>query len=312
MEYRTLGNSGLQVSVAGLGCNNFGMRIDAEATQAVVDKAIEVGINLFDTADVYGGQGRSEELLGRALGGRRKDVVVASKFGMKMGEGPYKSGASRKYIVQACEDSLRRLNTDYIDLYQVHTPDPKTPIEETMRALDDLVAAGKVRYTGHSNFSGWQTAECHYVARIGHLTPFVSAQNEYSLVNRGIEAELVPACEKFGVGILPYFPLASGLLTGKYRRDEPMPEGTRLAAWGPRATRFVNDRNWDMLEKLEAFARERDHTMLELAMGWLASKAYVPSVIAGATQPEQIEQNAAAVEWRLTPEELAEVDAITA
>ena len=310
MEYRYLGNSGLQVSVAGLGCNNFGMRIDAAGTQAVVDAAIDAGINFFDTANVYGGQGKSEELLGQALGSRRNDVVVATKFASPMGEGPHRAGGSRKHIVAACEDSLRRLDTDYIDLYQVHFPDMKTPIEETMRALDDLVRAGKVRYLGHSNFSGWQTAECHYIAQRDRLTPFVSAQNEYSLVMRDIEKELVPACQKFGVGILPFFPLASGLLTGKYRRGEPMPEGTRLALWGNRAGRFVNDRNWDRLEKLEEFARNRDHTMLELAMGWLASKPYIPSVIAGATKPEQVAQNAAAVEWKLTPEEMAEVDAL--
>lgn len=310
MEYRRLGDSGLQVSVAGLGCNNFGMRIDAAATQAVVDAAIDAGITFFDTANIYGGQGRSEEFLGKALGNRRNDVVVATKFAGPMGEGPYRSGGSRRHVIQSCEESLRRLGTDFIDLYQVHFPDTKTPIEETMRALDDLVRAGKVRYLGHSNFSGWQTAECHYVARMEHLSPFVSAQNEYSLVVREIEKELVPACEKFGVGILPFFPLASGLLTGKYRRGEPMPEGTRLAAWGNRAGRFVNDRNWEMLEKLENFAGARGHTMLELAMGWLASKPYIPSVIAGATRPEQVAENAAAVGWKLTAEEMAEVDAI--
>lgn len=311
MEIRNLGRSGLRVSVAGLGCNNFGMRIDMERTQAVVDKAVEVGVTLFDTADIYGG-GHSEEMLGKALGGRRHDVVIATKFGMKAGEGPFRSGASRRYIVAACEASLRRLGTDYIDLYQVHTPDPLTPIEETMQALDDLVRAGKVRYLGHSNFAGWQTAEAHYIARYEHLTPFVSAQNEYSLLQRSVERELVPTLHAYGVGLLPFFPLASGLLTGKYRQGEAPPEGTRLAAWGPRGQRALNDRNFELLTKLENFAQERGHTVLELALGWLASKSYVPSVIAGATSPEQVAQNAAAVEWRLTPEESAAVDQITA
>ncbi|MCK9520375.1 MAG: aldo/keto reductase, partial [Dehalococcoidia bacterium] len=226
-------------------------------------------------------------------------------------EGPYRSGASRRYIVRACEDSLRRLGTDYIDLYQIHTPDPKTPIEETMRALDDLVRAGKVRYIGHSNFAGWQAAEAHFVARAEHLSPFISAQNEYSLLNRRIERELVPACEKYGVGILPFFPLASGLLTGKYRPGEPLPEGTRLANAAPMAERLLTECNWEITEKLRDYAESRGHTLLELAIGWLASKPFVGSVIAGATRPEQVSANVAAAAWRLTPEEMAEVDAIT-
>ena len=311
MEYRNLGNSGLQISIVGIGCNNFGGRIDGDATQKVVDAALDQGINFFDTADTYGGGGKSEELLGRALGSRRQGVIIASKFGMKMGEGPYRSGASRRYIVRACEDSLRRLGTDYIDLYQIHTPDPKTPIEETMRALDDLVRAGKVRYIGHSNFAGWQAAEAHFVARAEHLSPFISAQNEYSLLNRRIERELVPACEKYGVGILPFFPLASGLLTGKYRPGEPLPEGTRLANAAPMAERLLTECNWEITEKLRDYAESRGHTLLELAIGWLASKPFVGSVIAGATRPEQVSANVAAAAWRLTPEEMAEVDAIT-
>ena len=312
MDYRNLGRSGLQVSVSGIGCNNFGMRIDQERTQAVVDKAIDLGINLFDTADIYGA-GHSEEFLGKALGARRNQVVIASKFGGKTGEGPMNSGASARHIHEAVEASLRRLGTDYIDLLQVHFPDPATPIEETIAALDGLVKSGKVRYIGHSNFSGWQTVEAHYLADRMNATHFVSAQNEYSLLNRGIEKELVPACEKYGVGILPYFPLASGFLTGKYRRGQEPPEGTRLAAWSrsPMAGRIMNDRNYDILEALEGFASARGHTILELAMGWLASKAYIPSVIAGATSPEQVEQNANAVAWRLTPEEQTEVEGLT-
>ena len=311
MEYRNLGRSGLQVSVVGLGCNNFGRRCDLEATQRVVDQAIDLGINLFDTADIYGAS-LSEEYLGKALGSRRNDVVVATKFAGPMGEGPMRSGASRRHIIEACEASLRRLGTDYIDLYQWHFPDPVTPIEESMRALDDLVRAGKVRYIGHSNFSGWQTAEAHYISRMEHLTPFISAQNEYSLLDRRVEKELVPACERFGVGILPYFPLASGFLTGKYRRGEAPPEGARLSnpAMQGMAGRIMNDRNWDMLEKLETFAQSREKGIGDLAVAWLAAKAYVPSVIAGATRPEQVVANASAGEWKLTPEETAEVDAL--
>ncbi|MGE5594641.1 MAG: aldo/keto reductase [Hyphomicrobiales bacterium] len=311
MEYRNLGRSGLQVSVVGIGTNNFGGRIDLEASQKVVDKAIDLGINFFDTADTYGGQGKSEEILGQALGNRRHDVIIATKFGSPMGEGPYRSGASRRYVIQACEDSLRRLGTDYIDLYQIHRPDPKTPIEETMRALDDLVRAGKVRYIGHSNFTGWMVAEAHYVARAEHLTPFISAQNEWSLLRRDVEREVIPACDRFGVGMLPYFPLSSGLLTGKYRRGEDLPAGTRLANAGPMAARLLTDRNWDTVEKLTDFAESRGHALLELAMSWLACQPSVGSVIAGATRPEQVEANAAAVNWKLTPEELAEVDSLT-
>jgi aryl-alcohol dehydrogenase-like predicted oxidoreductase len=311
MEYRNLGRSGLQVSVVGLGCNNFGRRCDPEQTAAVVSKAIDAGINLFDTADVYGGDGKSEEYLGKALVGRRHDVVIATKFGMKMGEGPYTSRGSRRYIINAVEASLRRLGTDYIDLYQMHAPDPTTPIDETLRALDDCVRQGKVRYVGNSNYAGWQTVEAALTSQGNHLEPFISAQNEYSLLDRRVENELVPACKKYGLGILPYFPLASGFLTGKYRRGEPMPAGTRLAAAGPMAERIMTDRNWDIVEKLDAFAVAHGHTILELAFCWLASKPEIGSVIAGATQPAQVEANAKAGEWRLTAEEMAEVDTIT-
>ena len=310
MEYRNLGRSGLQVSTIGLGCNNFGMRCDYDQTLAVVKKALDLGITLFDTADVYGGQGKSEEFLGKALGSHRQDVIVATKFASPMGDGPLKRGASRRYIMSACEASLRRLNTDYIDLYQIHRPDPATPIEETMSALDDLVTAGKVRYIGHSNFSGWQTAEAHYVAQRDRLTPFISAQNEYSLIDRRVEGELVPAVQKYEVSVLPFFPLASGFLTGKYRQGEELPEGTRLAGAGPMANRLLNDRNFETLRKLERFAQEHNHSMLELALGWLANKPYVGSVIAGATRPEQVEQNAAAGDWKMTADEMAEVDAL--
>ncbi len=311
MNYRNLGRSGLQVSVVGIGCNNFGRRCDPGQTAAVVNAALDLGVNLFDTADVYGPRGLSEEYLGRALAGRRHEVVIATKFRGQMGDGPMLSGASRRYIMQACEASLKRLGTDYIDLYQIHSPDPATPIEETMRALDDLVRQGKVRYTGHSNFSGWQTAEAHWLAESRHLTPFISAQNPYSLLDRAVERELVPACAKDGVGILPYFPLASGFLTGKYQRGAPMPEGARLTNMGAMAERIINDQNWDKVEKLTAFASERGHSILDLAIGWLASLDHVGSVIAGATKPEQVEANVRAGEWRLTTLELAAVDAIT-
>ncbi len=311
MEYRHLGRSGLQVSAVGLGCNNFGMRCDFDQSKAVVHQALEAGITLFDTADVYGGQGRSEEVLGKILKGNRQDVVIATKFGMKMGEGPHKSGGSRKYIMSAVEDSLRRLDTDYIDLYQMHRPDPETPMEETLRALDDLVRAGKVRYIGNSNYAGWQAAEAHYVAKQANLTPFISAQNEYNLLDRRIEAELVPACNAYGLQVLPFFPLASGFLTGKYRQGQDLPAGTRLANAGPMAARVLTDKNFETLGKLEAFADARCKTMLDLAIGWLASLSHVGSVIAGATKPEQIDQNVAAGGWKLTAEELAEVDAIS-
>jgi len=311
MEYRNLGRSGLQVSNVGLGCNNFGMRCDKDQSAAVVHKAIELGVTLFDTADIYGGGGRSEEFLGAALEGKRQNVVVATKFAGPMGEGPLNRGASRRYIFNAVEASLRRLGTDYIDLYQVHFPDTTTPIGETMLALDDIVRQGKVRYIGSSNFAGWQVVESQWIARTEHLTPLVSAQNEYNLLDRRIERELVPACNAYGLSVLPYFPLASGFLTGKYRPGEPPPDNTRLKLWGQRGQQFMSERNFAVLEKLEPFAKGKDHSMLELAMGWLASQQHVASVIAGATSPEQVAQNVSAAEWRLTPEELTEIDTLT-
>ena len=311
MEYRTLGRSGLHISVVGLGCNNFGMKLDKEGTGAVVNKAIDSGITLFDTANIYGGAGRSEEFLGAALGSRRNDVILATKFAGPMGQGPANRGASRNHIFQQAEASLRRLGTDYIDLYQVHFPDPTTPIEETLRALDDLVRAGKVRYIGCSNFTGWQAVEAQWTARANHLNPLVSAQNEYNLLDRRIEGELVPACKAYGMGILPYFPLASGFLPGKYRQGEPPPQGTRLQMWGPRGERVLSEHNFAVLSRLEDFATARGHTMLELAVGWLASQPHVSSVIAGATTTEQVEQNAVAATWVLSAEDLAEVDAAT-
>jgi len=306
MKTRRLGNSGLKVSAVGLGCNNFGMRIDAKETDAVVGAAIDAGVTLFDTADIYGGT-KSEEFLGKALGKKRKDIVLATKFGMTVGGDAQKSGGSRRWIMTAVEDSLKRLGTDWIDLYQFHQPDRETPIDETLRALDDLVSQGKVRYIGNSNFAGWQIADADWQARIVGQTRFVSAQNEYSLLNRKVEHEVLPACERFGLGFLPYFPLGSGILSGKYRRGEAPPEGTRLAAWGARGQQALSDKNFDKVEALEAWARERGHTILDLAFAWLLGHPVVSSVIAGATKPEQIAANAATADWELTPEEVAEV-----
>ena len=280
------------------------MRIDQDQTQAVVDAALEAGITLFDTADVYGGT-KSEEFLGKALGKRRQEIVLATKFGMPIGGDPKKRGGSRKWIMQAVEDSLRRLGTDYIDLYQHHQPDRDTPVEETLRALDDLVTQGKVRYIGNSNYTGWQIADADWTGAGG--TRFTSAQNLYSLLERGVEAEVLPACEHFGVGFLPFFPLASGLLSGKYRRGEAPPEGTRLAAWGARGAQAMSDANFDKVEALTQWAEARGHTILELAFAWLLGHPAVSSVIAGATSPEQVRANVATAEWALTEEEVDEV-----
>jgi aryl-alcohol dehydrogenase-like predicted oxidoreductase len=303
---RRLGRSGLKVSEVGLGCNNFGMRIDEAQTQAVVDAALEAGINFFDTADVYG-QTQSEVFLGKALGKRRQQAVVATKFGVMHGKDADRRGGSRRWIMRAAEDSLRRLGTDYIDLYQLHTPDPDTGIDETLRALDDLVTQGKVLYVGCSNLVGWQIADADWIARTEGFAPFVSAQNEYNVLNRTVEAEVLPACERFGLGFLPWFPLAAGLLSGKYRRGEAAPEGTRLAAWAALGESSLTDAKFDRVEKLEAWAKERGHGLLELAFAWLLGRPVTSSVIAGATTPEQVRANAAAAEWRLTPDEVKEV-----
>ena len=307
MKYRRLGNSGLKVSEIGLGANNFGRRVDVEGTAAVVDRALDVGINLIDTANTYGGGRRSEEYIGRALKGKREDALIATKAAMSMGDGPNDSGASRLHLTSELEISLRTLDTDYVDLYQVHFPDDDTPIEETMRALDDMVSQGKVRYIGCSNFAAWQVCEAIWTSRSYGLAPFVSVQPHYSMMERTVEAELVPFCGEYNVGILPYFPLASGFLTGKYRRGHAAPEGTRLAE-GDRG--MFTDKNFDLLESLEAFSTERGHTVLELAFAWLLANPNVSSVIAGATRTEQVESNANAANWELTPEEKAEVDAL--
>jgi aryl-alcohol dehydrogenase-like predicted oxidoreductase len=308
MKTRNLGNSGLVVSEVGLGCNNFGMRIDLEESRAVIDKAIELGITLFDTADVYGKRGGSENILGQVLGSRRKDIVLATKFGMIMDGAETKKGASRRYILSAVESSLRRLNTDWIDLYQLHTPDPRTPLEETLRTLDDLVRQGKVRYFGCSNFPAWQVVEARWISRLLRINSFASCQDEYSLLVRGAERDMLPVVEKYGFGLLPYFPLASGMLTGKYNRATTPAAGTRFAAWKSVSQRYLNDQNWTLVESLDKFAVERGHTLLELAFSWLLAKSAVSSVIAGATRPEQVEMNVAAANWEIARDDLAELD----
>ncbi|MFI6822276.1 aldo/keto reductase [Micromonospora sp. NPDC050187] len=313
MTFRRLGDSGLVVSVVGVGCNNFGRKLDLAGTRAVVDAALDAGINLFDTADIYGQpQGGSEELLGAALRGRRDDVVLATKFGMDMNgmNGPdHGARGARRYVVRAVEASLRRLGTDHIDLYQMHEPDPGTPIEETLAALDDLVRAGKVRYLGNSNFSGWQIADADWTARTVGTSRFVSAQNHYSLLERAVETEVVPACERFGLGLLPFFPLADGLLTGKYQRGEQPPAGSRLAGGGRYAQRFATA-DWDTIEAIGAYADQRGLTMLQVAIGGLAAQPAVTSVIAGATTPEQARANAAAGAWQPDDDDLAALRAL--
>lgn len=311
MDFRNLGKSGLKVSVVGLGCNNFAMKCDAEQTRSVVHRALDEGVTFFDTADIYGNRGGSEELLGKALGARRREILIASKFGMAMGDGPYIRGASRRYIVAAAEASLRRLNTDYLDLYQLHFPDPETPQEETLSALDDLVRAGKVRYIGSSNFAGWALADAIWISRTRGLAPYISAQNQYNLLDRRIERELVPACKEFGVGILPYFPLASGFLTGKYRKGAEPPKGSRLALMQRMASEWMTEANFATLGRVDEFANSRGHGLLDLAVGWLASQPQVSSVICGATTAEQVSDNVKAGAWKLSAEELTEVDKIT-
>jgi aryl-alcohol dehydrogenase-like predicted oxidoreductase len=310
METRTLGKSGPQVSLVGLGCNNFGWYIDLERSRAVAHKALDAGITLFDTADVYGGNGTSETMLGQILGPRRKDIILATKFGMPMDEAGTKKGASRAYIMSAVEASLARLKTDYIDLYQIHQPDAETPMEETLRALNDLVGQGKVRYIGCSNHRAWQVVEAEWISRTKNLRAFVCCQDEYSLLERKPEAELIPAMKSYGLGLLPYFPLASGLLSGKYKRDR-LPEGTRLAKTKRLSDRYINETNWHKVELLQDFCAKHGHSLLELAFSWLAANPVVSSIIAGATKPEQVEQNIKAVDWRLSAEDTAEVDRIT-
>jgi aryl-alcohol dehydrogenase-like predicted oxidoreductase len=306
MEHRRLGRSGLLVSAVGLGTNNIGSRLDATASRAVVDAALDAGITFIDTADTYG-KGASETTLGQVLGNRRREVLIATKFGGAFG-GPLERGASRRWIVTEVEASLRRLRTDWIDLYQVHFPDPETPIEETLRALDDLVHAGKVRYVGTSNFAAWQIVDADWTARAGHLTRPISVQHHYNLLRREIEADVLPVARAFGLGVIPYFPLASGFLTGKYRRGEGADAG-RLRD-SPNAARLLNDPNYDRLERFETFAVERGRTVTDLAFAFLLGQPEVGPVIASASSPAQVQANVAAAEWRLSADEAAEVAAL--
>jgi aryl-alcohol dehydrogenase-like predicted oxidoreductase len=311
MQKRKLGSSTLEASVVGLGGNNFGGRIDFEASRRVVHRAIDLGINLIDTADSYGNKGGSEEALGTILGNTRKQIVLATKFGLPMDEAGKLRGASRGYIMSAVEASLTRLRTDWIDLYQLHRPDPQTPIEETLRALDDLVRQGKVRFIGCSNLSAQQVSEAQDVAQRNGLATFVSCQDEYSLLARDIERELIPAVKARGMSVLPYFPLASGLLTGKYQRGVPLPPGSRLSKNPRHAADFISERNWRIVGELAAFAARRGHSVVELAFSWLLRDGVVASVIAGATSPEQVEQNVGAADWTLSADDLAEIDRLT-
>lgn len=312
MKQRAIGKCGLEVSLVGLGCNNFGGRSDFEETKAVIHKAFDLDITFFDTAPVYPrfNAGKSEEFMGRILGDRRKDIVLATKFGVVEGPEPFGRG-SRHNMMREVEASLRRLKTDWIDLYQLHLPDANTPIEETLRAFDDLIRQGKVRYIGCSNFQAWQAVEAEWTAKHLGLNGFVSCQSQYSLLNREVDRELMGMLEAYGWGFLPFFPLASGLLTGKYKRGEAPGAGTRFGKAKMLADRFLTEANWDIVERLDKFAADRGHTLLELSFSWLASRPAVWSIIAGATTPEQLEANVEAVNWALTEADLTEIDEIT-
>ncbi len=310
MQYRKLGNSGLDISTVGIGTNNFGRRMDLNATQKVIHKAIDLGINFFDTSNTYGNQ-LSEEYIGKTITKDiRKNIIIATKFGMDMGGIPNNIGASRKHILEQVDDSLKRLNSDYIDLYQIHVPDPHTPILETLTTLNDLVRSGKVRYIGCSNFAGWQIAQAMETSRKESLEAFVSNQPEYSMLNRSIETEILPACENYKLGILPFFPLANGFLTGKYKRNQPPPSGTRLSESAESANAYFTSKNFDIIEKLEQLANDANHTVTELAISWLLSNNNVSSVISGATKTSQLEINAKAADWDLETDVFDEIEII--
>jgi len=313
MEYRNLGKSGLKVSVLGLGANNFGWWLDEQRSTVVLNHALELGINYIDTADWYD-MGNSEAYMGRALNGRRSEVIIATKYGQPMGDGPNDRGGSRRYVMRAVEASLKRLQTDYIDLYQMHWPDPTTPIEETLRALDDVVKSGKVRYIGCSNFDGWQLSEAMWTSRVNNLNSFITVQPRYNLLERQIEGELVPCCKIHGVGVIPWGPLAGGFLTGKYPRGEksrtPAEGEPQAKAYTELYSGVITEANWDRLEKLKIFAKARGRAVSELAIAWLLAHPWVPSVIAGATRPEQLDANLTGASWKLTPEEVIEIEQI--
>jgi len=310
MEYRMLGKSGLKVSEIGLGGNNFGGRVGEQGSISVIHRTLELGINFIDTANTYS-QGRSEEFVGKAVKGKRSEVIIASKVGFPMGEGPNERGTSRYHIMKAVDASLKRLETDYIDLYYIHRPDPTTPIEETLRTLDDLVRAGKVRYIGCSNFAAWRLCEALWTSRVNNLEPFVVVQSQYNLLDRNIESELVPCCQTYSVGVVPWGPLAGGFLTGKYNRGKAAPAGTRLANPRSRSNQILTEANYDKLDKMQAFVVERGHSAGELAIAWLLSHPWLSSVIAGATKPEQVSANVAAAEWKLTGDEVTQLEEIS-
>jgi aryl-alcohol dehydrogenase-like predicted oxidoreductase len=308
MEYRHLGRSGLKVSLIGLGCNNLGRSVDQKATNAIINTCLDLGVTLFDCADIYGGR-LAEQFLGNAVRPRRSEAVVATKVGAPLAEGKERS-ASRAHIMTAVEQSLRRLDVGEIDLLQIHFPDPSTPIEETLRALDDLVRQGKVRYIGCCNFSAVDVVEAAWTARSCNTTPFVSAQNRHNVLEKRISAEMASACERHGLGFLPYYPLAAGLLTGKYKAGEPPPPDSRLATPNRFYDGMLNDTNFTRLGKLEQFAKQHGRSILELGIGWLASQPVISSVICGATRPEQVESNVRASAWRMTPAQMKEIDAL--
>jgi aryl-alcohol dehydrogenase-like predicted oxidoreductase len=309
MEYRRLGNSGLKVSEIGLGGNNFGGRADKETSIEIINHALEMGINFIDTAEMYA-QGRSEELVGQAVKGKRSQVIIATKFGHYATVGLTEQGGSRSYIMKAVDASLRRLNADYIDLYYFHSPDAETPIQETLRTLDTLIQAGKVRYIGCSNFATWQISEAAWTSKVHNLESFIAVQPKYNLLDRSIEQELVPCCQTHGIGVVPWGPLASGFLTGKYHRGREIPSGMRLAKPFPIYSDILTNTNFDKLAKLEAFANERGHSVGELAIAWLLSHPWLGSVIAGVMNVEQLSANVAAVTWKLTTEDKVEIDKI--
>ena len=310
MEYRNLGNSELNVSILSLGCLNFGMFCDQETTTEIINTAIDLGVNCIDTAALYGGpKGHCETLVGKAIEGQRDKVILATKFGADSnarGSG-LKGGGKRDYIVTSVEESLTRLNIDYIDLYQMHFPDHETPIDETLRALDDLVTSGKVRYIGSSNFASWQISEAAWTSITNELSNFVSLQTRYSILNRDMEKEIVPACEKHNISILPFFPLESGLLTGKVKRDEDPPPGTRLAIWGGA---FRSDSKFDVMEKITEFGQSIDRNILEMSLSWAANQKQIGSVLVGATKSEQLIQNINAISWKMSPEEMDSINNI--
>ncbi len=310
MDYRRLGRAGLRVSVIGLGGNTFGRYADAERTASILRRAIDLGVNLVDTADIYGA-GASEELIGKALAGHRDEIYLATKVGMKFGEGPNETGSSRAHVIASCEASLRRLRTDHIDLYQIHQFDPETPLEETLSALDALVRSGKVRYIGCSNYTAWQVVHSLWISDREHFASYVSVQPEYNLLAREAERELLPACQELGLGVIPYFPLGAGILTGKYKPGEPVPEGTR-GYNNPNFERRLQPAALETVQRLDTWARERDHTVGELALAWLAAQPAVSTVIAGTTHPEQVEANVRAASWKLTADDLAAVERVLA